>query len=432
MADGAQLDPAADASSVVAPAPAPAAAEVVRPHRPFSILADRTFRALWLNTIAFILIQSTQRFAYVWLVLVLGGGAREAGIAGFAMGIPILFLSLPAGVLSDRLDRRKLLAWSQLGAMVVSGLTAALILTDRISIGRAYVLAAAMGATTAYGQPVRQAIVPSIVPVARLQNAIALMTLAMNGSFMAGPALGGALIAGWGMGTAFAVQTAVYAIALLPLVGLRLPPVVKRTERRMVTEIKEGVSFIVHHRGIRVLVALLMVFGLLMIGPFQALLPVIARQRLGRGPLETGLMFASLGTGMLITSLVLASTRNLRRKGLVFTVNYIAGGLGFAAIGWSNSYPLTIAILFVWGMGGGLFINLNQTLIQSHTPHELMGRVMSVHTLSFIGIGPIGSLLAGAGASAFGPATWIVGCGGFIAASAVVALLTQPDIRRLN
>lgn len=424
--------PAPPTDTTTEPAVTPTAAEVVRPHRPFAILADGTFRALWLNTIAFILIQSTQRFAYVWLVLVLGGGAREAGIAAFAMGIPILFLSLPAGVLSDRLDRRKLLAWSQLGAIAVSGATAALILTNRISIGGAYLLAAAMGATTAYGQPVRQAIVPSIVPVARLQNAIALMTLAMNGSFMAGPALGGAMIAGWGIGTAFAVQTAIYVLALLPLVGLRLPAVARKAERRMLSEIREGISFITHHRGIRVLVVLLMVFGLLMIGPFQALLPVLARDRLGRGALGTGLMFASLGTGMLLTSLVLASARNLRRKGLVFTINYIAGGLGFAAIGWSRSYPLTLAILFVWGMGGGLFINLNQTLIQSHTPHELMGRVMSVHTLSFIGIGPIGALVAGAGAAAFGPATWIVGCGAFIAATAVLALLTQPDIRRLN
>lgn len=401
---------------------------------PFSVLREPTFRALWLNTLAFILIQSTQRFAYVWLVLVaLDGGATEAGIVTFAMGIPVLFLALPAGVLSDRMDRRKLMLWSQSGAMLISAITAALLLTDRISIGITYALAAAMGTTTAYGQPVRQAIVPSIVPKERLQNAIALMSLAMNGSFMLGPAIGGAFIAWWGLGPAFAAQTAVYGVALVTLVGLRLPDVVARDgERHLLREIREGLSFIAHHRGIRVLVAMLMVFGMLMIGPFSALLPVIARDQLGREALGTGLMFAALGTGMLITSLILASTRNLRRKGLIFTINYIAGGLGFAAIGWSKSYPLTLAVLFVWGMGGGLFINLNQTLIQSHTPHQLMGRVMSVHTLSFIGIGPIGALLAGAGAEAFGPGTWVIGCGLFIALVAVLTLATQPDIRRLT
>jgi predicted MFS family arabinose efflux permease len=378
------------------------------------------------------LIQSTQRFAYVWLVLELGGGAREAGIASFAMGIPILFLSLPAGALSDRMNRRTLLAWSQLGAMVVSGVTAAFIVTDRITIGATYALAAAMGATTAYGQPVRQAIVPSIVPTHRLHNAVALMALAMNGSFMAGPALGGAMIAGWGLGTAYTIQTAIYAIALVTLIGLRLPDVVRRADRHMGREIRHGLSFIVHHRGIRVLVSLLMVFGLLMIGPFQALLPVIARENLGRDALDTGLMFASLGTGMLLTSLVLASARDIRRKGLLFTINYIWGGIGFSLIGWSRSYALTLVVLFFWGVGAGLFINLNQTLIQSNTPHDLMGRVMSVHTLSFIGIGPIGALVAGPAADAFGPGEWIMGCGAFIAATAVFALATQPEIRRLT
>jgi predicted MFS family arabinose efflux permease len=410
----------------------PPAEELVGRRNPFAILGESSFRALWFNTVAFVLIQSTQRFAYVWLVLELGGRERQAGIAAFAMGIPILFLSLPAGVLSDRMDRRKLLAWSQLAAFVVSALTAGLILSGRMTITTSYVLAGAMGATTAYGQPVRQAIVPSIVPMHRLQNAIALTTLAMNTSFMIGPALGGALIAWWGIGVAFAVQTAIYGVALLPLVWLKLPEVVKRNDRRLMRDIREGVAFVVKDRGIRVLVALLMVFGLLMIGPFQALLPIIARDNLDRGALGTGALFASLGTGMLVTSLILASTRDLKRKGLIFTVNYIAGGVGFAAIGLSSSYVLTLVILFFWGMGGGLFINLNQTLIQTRTPNELMGRVMSVSTLAFAGIGPIGALIAGGGADALGAATWVALCGAFIAATGIVALATQRDVRELR
>lgn len=427
MADGIGTEPEHARGSMDEPTEG-----LVRPRHPFSILSDRPFRALWLNTIAFILIQSTQRFAFVWLVLELGGREREAGIVAFAMGIPILFLSLPAGVASDRMDRRTLLLYSQLGALVISGATALLTLTDQISIPVTYLLAVAMGTTTAYGQPVRQAIVPSIVPSHRLQNAIALMTLAMNTSFMVGPAIGGAMIASWGIGTSFAVQTVVYAVALVPLGGLRLPAVIKRGERHLRNEIREGIAFILRDRGMRVLVGMLMVFGLLMIGPFQALLPIIARDNLDRGALGTGLLFASLGTGMLITSLILASTRDLHRKGLIFAINYVAGGVGFAAIGLSRSYALTVVILFVWGMGGGLFINLNQTLIQMRTPHELMGRVVSVQTLSFAGIGPIGALVAGAGAEAIGAATWVVICGAFIAATGVLVVATQPDVRALR
>ena len=420
-------------SDVREPAPELATPEqLLRPHHPFSVLRDAVFRSLWLNTVAFVLVQSTQRFAYVWLVLELGGGEREAGIAAFAMGIPILLLSLPAGVTSDRMERRLLLLYSQTGAIVVSGLTAMLVLTDNITIGLTYMLAAAMGATTTYGQPVRQAIVPSIVPVTRLQNAIALMTLAMNTSFMIGPAVGGAMIASWGIGTAYAAQTGVYVVALIPLIGLRLPPVVKRAERHLGRDIKEGIAYIARDRGIRVLVAMLMVFGLLMIGPFQALLPVIARDNLGRGALGTGLMFGVMGTGMLITSLYLAAARDVPRRGLIFTWNYVFGGIGFVAIGLSKSYALTLVVLFFWGMGGGLFMNLNQTLMQTRTPHELMGRVMSVQTLAFVGIGPIGALIAGAGAEAIGASTWVGLCGTFIAATGVLALLTQPHIRALR
>lgn len=399
---------------------------------PFTILRDGTFRALWLNTIAFILVQSTQRFAYVWLVLDLGGKEREAGITAFAMGIPLLFLSLPAGVISDRMDRRRLLAWSQVGAIVVSGATAALIISGRISIGATYVLAAAMGTTTAYGQPVRQAIVPSIVPLTRLQNAVALMSLAMNTSFMAGPAIGGAMIAGWGIGPSFAVQTAIYVLALVPLGALRLPAVVRKAERNMIREMREGIAFITHDPGVRVLMGMLMIFGLLLIGPFQALLPVIARDNLDRGALGTGLLFASLGTGMLLTSLALAAARDLGRKGLIFALNYIFGGLGFTAIGISRSYTATLVILLFWGMGAGLFINLNQTLVQTRTPHELMGRVMSVQTLAFAGIGPIGALLAGGAAEAMGAARWVAICGMFIAATGLVVVLTQREVRALR
>lgn len=368
----------------------------------------------------------------MWLVLELGGGEREAGIAAFAMGIPILVLSLHAGVTSDRVERRMLLVYSQLGAIVVSGVTAVLVLTDSITIGSTYALAAAMGATTTYGQPVRQAIVPSIVPVTRLQNAIALMTLAMNTSFMVGPAIGGVMIASWGIGAAYAVQTAVLVVGLIPLIGLRLPVVVKRAERHLGREIREGISYIARDRGIRVLVAMLTVFGFLMIGPFQALLPIIARDNLGRDALGTGLMFGVMGTGMLITSLFLAAARDVPRRGLVFTVNYVFGGIGFVGVGLSTSYLLTIVILFFWGMGGGLFINLNQTLMQTRTPHELMGRVMSVQTLAFAGIGPVGALIAGGAAEAIGATTWVVICGCFIAATGLLALLTQPHIRALR
>lgn len=400
---------------------------------PFAVLRNGAFRALWLNTFGFILIRSTQQFAYVWLVLELGGGPSAAGLAAFSLGIPVLFLALPAGVLSDRLDRRMLMVISQLGAMAVTALTAVLIWRGWITIPIAFALAVAVGMTTALGTPVRQAIVPSIVPKERLQNAVALMTLGMNVSFMVGPAVSGGIIEAWGLDGAFAAQTGIYALTLLPLIGLRLPTIVQDgPRRRMHHDIREGLSFIWHHKGILALIGLLTTSGMFMIGPFQALLPVIARDRLGRGAFEASLLFVALGAGMLITSLSLASAKDLRRKGLIFTSNMILGGVLFAGIGLSTVYPLTMALMFFWGMGGGLFINLNQTLIQANTPNELMGRVMSVHTVSFQGVGPIGALMAGAGAAALGIPVWVSISGVLLCTAAILALLTQPELRRMS
>lgn len=394
--------------------------------------ATPAFKYLWLNTFGFALIQSTERFTFVWLLLQLGGGASGAGLVAFTLGIPVLFLSLPAGVLSDRMSRRKLLIWSQAAAMAITGLTAGLVWTDRITIPLAYALAAGIGVTTAFGRPVRQAVIPSVVEPGRLQNAVALITLGMNTSMIIGPAFGGGIIALTGLAGAFVLQTALYGLTLLPLLPMRLPAIVRDGDSRPFRDLLEGLGFIVRNRGIRTLVGLLMLSGLFMIGPFQALLPYIAESELGADAFGASLLFVALGAGMLVTSILLASARDIRRKGMWFMTNLIGGGLIWAAVGLSDAYALTFVLLLAWGLGGGLFINLNQTLIQANTPDALMGRVMSVHTLSFQGIGPVGALIAGTAAGAVGATTWVTACGITLAAAAVLALVSQPSLRRMG
>lgn len=396
---------------------------------PFSTPA---FRYLWLNSFGFALIQSTERFTFVWLVLQLGGGPGGAGLVAFTLGIPVLFFSLPAGVLSDRMSRRRLLIWSQAVATAITGLAAALVWTDRITIPLAYALAAGIGMTTAFGRPVRRAVIPSVVEPDRLQNAVALITLGMNTSLIIGPAFGGGIIALTGLAGAFVLQTVFYFLTLLPLLPMRLPAIVRDGDSRPFRDLLEGLGFIVRSRGIRTLVGLLMLSGLFMIGPFQALLPHIAEADLGSDAFGASMLFVALGTGMLVTSILLASARDIRRKGMWFMTNLIGGGVIWAGVGLSDTYALTFVLMLAWGLGGGLFINLNQTLIQANTPDQLMGRVMSVHTLSFQGVGPVGALVAGTAAGAVGATTWVTACGVAIAVAAVLALLTQPGLRRMS
>ncbi|MFM7093609.1 MAG: MFS transporter, partial [Actinomycetota bacterium] len=150
------------------------------PQGAFGVLRLRSFRLLWFNTLGFVLVQSTQRFAFVWLILELGSKSDVSGRLLFVMGLPALFISLPVGVMSDRVNRRLLLLLSQTGAFVVTLVTALLVSSDRITTGSATLCAAILGLFIAIGQPVRTAIVPTLVPQEHLMNAIIVSVVASN------------------------------------------------------------------------------------------------------------------------------------------------------------------------------------------------------------------------------------------------------------
>lgn len=399
----------------------------------FAAFRERPFRLLWTNTVLFSLVQSTQRFTFVWLVLELGRGADASGLVLFAMGAPAFVVVLPAGAWSDRLDRRLLLLGSQLGALVVTALTAVLVSTDRINLPITVALGTALGATLAFGQPVRSAVLPTLVPRERLMNAIVLTTIGINVSMIVGPAIGGAAIALWGLGGAFTVQALIYVLGLGVLLLLRLPEravVVER--RRLRVEIVEGLAFVGRHREIRALFLLLATTGLLMLGPYQALMPKIARDQLGSDAFEASLLFAVLGIGMGFTSLVLARTRDLSHKGAWFAGGLVAGGLIQVGLGLSPVYLLTAVLMFLWGVGGGLFMNLNQTLIQTHTPDAVMGRVMALHTLAMVGLAPMGALAGGFLAGAIGAPATVAVAGIGISATAAAVLARVSTLRSMR
>lgn len=393
---------------------------------------SRPFRYLWVNTFTFFMVMGIQRFAFVWLVLDLTSGPKAAGIVTFALGIPVLFVALPAGVLSDRVNRRTLLMTSQGVATGVMALTAVLIWAGAMTVPLAVLMALLAGSATAMTQPVRAAIVPTLVERDRLMNAIVLTTLGMNVSMIVGPAVGGASIRLWGLGGSFAVQGAILALGWLMLMPLRVPHVARSAGgSEPMQDLREGLRFVVGERRIFLLILLLVISGMLMMGPSSALIPQIAKEELGKEALAASLLFAFVGVGMMATSLLLASLSDLRNKGGWFVASLVLGGTVFAAIGLSPYYALTAVFMVIWGMGGGFFMNLNQTLIQGNTPHELMGRVMSIHTLGFMGLTPMGALLAGGMASVVGAPEWVAISGMTLTLVSGFILVTQPALRRM-
>ncbi len=417
----------AEAQAQVAPAPSGAALRVAAA---LEALQVRDFRFLWLNSLTFFVGRGMQMVAISWLVLDLTDSASLVGAVLFAQGLPMALLSLPAGIWADRFDRRKLLVVSQLTSTLMTAALAALLLAGAVTTWAVFVLAFLMGTAMALGQPSRQALVPSLVGPERLMNAIVLNNLVQNLSFVVGPALAGGLLAGVGFSGTFLVQVGLLAAGLPWLLAMRPPPAPRSAEREPVLlELREGLSHILASPLIRSLFAVTAFTGAFYVGTYQALTPVFARDILDIGATGLGLLNAAFGTGMFFGSIFIASRQEFTHKGEALLRSLFAGATVFFVFGMSRWYPLSVVALLAWGFGAAFFMNLTITLIQSHTPDRVMGRVMSAYALCFFGVSPIGNLLAGGLADAVSAPFAVAVSSVVVAAMALWFLLRQPELR---
>jgi MFS family permease len=364
--------------------------------RPTDLLRIKPFRLLWLNSFIFILVQSTQRFAFVWLALGLGAKSDISGLILFVMGLPALLISLPVGVMSDHMNRRTLLIISQIGALFITVAIAMMITFDAMTIRWAIVGSCISGIFIALGSPVRSAIVPTLVPSEKLVGAIAISTIGNNFGLIIGPIAAGPAIDIWGIKGAFWLQAVLYAVGFLTLIPLELPPSHNTERKRLREEIFGGLAFIQSNAAVRSFFVLLAGSVLFMMAPWIVLGPQIAKEQAGASASQTTVLFAMLGVGQLLTStLIMRFNHKMIRKGMWFMCGLCWGGSIQVLLGQSTSIFWMGVLLFAWGMGGGFYMNLSQTLIQNNTPPQVMGRVMAFHSLLMSGLAPTGALLVG-------------------------------------
>jgi MFS family permease len=363
---------------------------------PAELFAILPFRLLWTNSFLFILVQSTQRFAFVWLALELGAKSDISGLILFVMGIPVILISLIVGVMSDHADRRMLLIVSQTGALLITVVVAAMVSSGHITIRYAVIGSFISGIFIAIGSPVRNAIIPSIVPSDKLVGAIAVNTIGSNLGLIIGPVAAGPAIAVWGIEGAFWLQAAMHLIGFYALIPLKLPASVNTQRKKMREEIFGGVSFIRGHAEVRSFYVLLSASILCMMAPWIVIGPQIAKEQVGASGSQTTLLFGLLGIGQFVSSIgILRYNHKIRQKGLWFIGGLCWGGFVQMILGQSNSIAMMAVLLFAWGIGGGFYMNLSQTLIQNNTPAAVMGRVMAVHSLLMSGLAPLGALFVG-------------------------------------
>jgi len=349
------------------------------------------------------------RIATSWLVYRLTHSALLLGTVSFTGQIPTFIFAPFAGVWIDRLDRRQVLIWTQALAMVQSLVLAALTFSGRITIAWILSLSILQGIINAFDMPGRQSFMGQMVgDRADLGNAIAINSSMVNVARLIGPSLAGMVIAATSEAWCFLIDGISYIAVIASLLMMRIDaPAARRVVKSTLTEMKEGWSYVsefVPLRTILLLFALVSLMGM----PFVVLMPVFAANVLHGGPHTLGFLMGAMGVGALMSALSLAVRRNVR--GLIRMIPLAAAVFGFGLIGFGLAHVFWLSMLMalIAGMGMMQGMAASNTVIQTLTSEDKLGRVMSYYTMAFVGMAPFGSLLAGFMAHAIPPTPiWI-------------------------
>lgn len=336
------------------------------------------------------------RLATSWLVYRLTHSALLLGVVGFAGQIFTFLLAPFAGVWVERMDRRRLLVWTQAAAAVQSLALAWLTIAKVVTIKELVLLSILQGLINAFDMPARQAFTVQMVEDrADLSNAIALNSSMVNAARLVGPALAG-LVIGWvGEGWCFFIDGMSYFAVIASLEMMRVKPLeVKRHAATMLVQMREGWDYVVGFRPIRTVLLLFAILSL-MGWPYAVLLPIFAGTVLHGGPHTLGWLTGVSGVGALASALVLAARRSV--VGLTRQIQIAAALFGAGLIGFGLSHVLWVSLLLMLVVGWGMMTGLaaSNTIIQTLVPEDKRGRVMSFYTMAFVGMAPFGSLLAG-------------------------------------
>ncbi|MDP6349622.1 MAG: MFS transporter [Chloroflexota bacterium] len=358
-------------------------------HRNFALF----FSSLFVSNTGIWIAQTAQG----WLVYDLTGSATLVGVSFGAFGIPMLVLPYFGGMLADRVDRRRLMAMMQTGAAGIALIVTALVASDNIAVWHLITASFLQAVMNSFDQPARQALLPDLVPEEDLRPAIALNSVVFSGPAFIGPGIVGLMIgtAGWPLATAFLVNALSFFVVVGGLMLLDLPPFRPET-----TESGRADSFFAGFRYVRghavILPALLLSAVTSLLGrSYQSLLPVIAEDVLDVGIQGLGLMASAAGLGAIAGALVISSGSRLPRDGTLALLSAV--GLGLLQIGfaYSTNYLVSLLLLFLLGLLITLMTTGIRAILQTLTPREMMGRVMSLNTMAIIGLGPVGGFILG-------------------------------------
>jgi MFS family permease len=372
-----------------------------------------------------------QSIAEAWLVYRLTGSSAMLGIAAFASQAPVLLFGTIGGAVADRIDRRRIIVMTQTVSMILPLTLAALTLTGTVRVWHVLALASILGIVNAFDIPARQAFLVEMVGREDLMNAIALNSSMFNGARIVGPAVAGLLVAEVGEGWCFLLNGISYLAVIAGLLLMKVPKRQMEGERRSVLrETMEGFRFAATTAPVR---ALLLMLGLISLAgmPFSVLMPIVADQILHGGPRGLGLLMGATGVGALCGALGLAMRVGIR--GLSRWTAASAAAFGVSLVLFSLSHTFWLSALLLVPAGASMMVEMasSNTLIQSMVPDALRGRVMAVYSIMFMGMAPLGALIAGSAAERLG-APMTIAIGGVICAAASAVFAARMPAHRVE
>jgi MFS family permease len=372
------------------------------------------------------------RLATGWLVYRLTHSALLLGIVSFAGQICAFLLAPIAGVWIERLNRRKLLVWTQALAAAQSLAMAALTLAHVITLWEIIALAAFQGLISAFDMPGRQSFLVQMVEDRNdLSNAIAINSSMANGARLVGPAIAGLVIAAVGEGWCFLIDGVSYFAVIASLLMMRIKPLeIRLRANGMLEQMREGWDYVRTFRPIRSILLLFVLISL-MGYPYMVLLPIFAGHVLRGGAATLGWLTAASGIGALTSAISLAVRKSL--AGLTRMLQIAAAMLGGALILFGLSHTLWLSLVLMVFAGFGMIqsASVSNTIIQALVAEDKRARVMGYYTMAFFGGAPFGSLLAGALAHRIGAPYTVMILGAFCVAGALWFTLERPKIREI-
>jgi MFS family permease len=361
-----------------------------------SLRRHRNYRIFFYGQLVSLAGTWMQNVALAWLVVELTHSPLAVGALAFCRFIPFTVFGLVAGVVADRIENRKLVIATQTLMMCFSLLFAVLVLGGLETLWVVYLLAILSSTALVFDAPGRHALTFQMVGREELSNAVALNASLFNASRVVGPAFAGVLIAAFGVGVCFAINAVTFLAVLAGLLMMRKEELV-RVERAaepptMMRGIREGLSWVLHNRELRLVLAIVTVVSTVGFN-FHVILPLLASDTLHTGPEVFGILSAFFGGGALVGALLSASLGRASWKALVAgTAGFSLSLLALAPL--SSVWPCAI-LLFVTGVCFTLWTSNANSILQLRAPDHLRGRVVSLYLWAFAGLAPVGGLLAG-------------------------------------